>query len=128
MQVITFESEAFQALMNKVANIEQYVKQTSNLFHELEATLELNSREVMDTLGISKSTLYRWRESRSIAFRYDEKGNALYPYKDLILDVKMGKLTIQNSNKSEILSKLTEFKEKIISSSLGILHKKEDEL
>jgi hypothetical protein len=71
MQVITLESEAFQILIKKIKDIEQYVRRTSDLFSELEETLELTSREVMDTLGVSKSTLYRWRESHAIPFRYD---------------------------------------------------------
>ncbi|OPZ31689.1 MAG: hypothetical protein BWZ00_00467 [Bacteroidetes bacterium ADurb.BinA174] len=118
MQVITIESEAFQTLMKKIKDIEQYVRRTSDLFSELENTLELTSREVMDTLGISKSTLYRWRESHTVPFRYDERGNALYPYKDLVVAVKNGTLTMQNANKSQILAKLSDFKESIITNSL----------
>lgn len=118
MQVITIESKAFQVLMKKIKDIEQYVRRTSDLFSELEETLELTSREVMDTLGISKSTLYRWRESHTVPFRYDERGNALYPYKDLVIAVKNGSLTMQNANKAEILAKLSDFKEKIITNSL----------
>lgn len=118
MQVITLESEAFQVLMKKIKDIEQYVRRTSDLFSELEETLELTSREVMDTLGISKSTLYRWRDSHTIPFRYDERGNALYSYKDLVIAVKSGSLTMQNANKSQILAKLSDFKEAIITNSL----------
>ena len=118
MQVITLESEAFQILIKKIKDIEQYVRRTSDLFSELEETLELTSREVMDTLGVSKSTLYRWRESHTIPFRYDERGNALYPYKDLIIAIKNGSLTMQNANKSQILAKLSDFKEEIITNSL----------
>lgn len=118
MQVITLESEAFEVLMKKITDIEQYVKRTSDLFNELEESLDLTSREMMDTLGISKSTLYRWRESHAVSFRYDDKGNALYPYKDLIIAVKSGSLTIQGISKSEILTKLADYKEKIIQNSL----------
>ena len=118
MQVITLESEAFQVLMKKITDIEQYVKRTSDLFSELEETLELTSREVMDTLGVSKSTLYRWRDSHTVSFHYDERGNALYPYKDLVVFVKNGSLTMQNANKSQILAKLSDFKETIITNSL----------
>lgn len=124
MQVITLESEAFQVLMKKITDIEQYVRRTSDLFSELEETLELTSREVMDTLGISKSTLYRWRDSHTVPFRYDERGNALYPYRDLVIAVKNGSLTIQNANKSQILAKLSDFKDEIITNSLW--HKTSD--
>lgn len=118
MQVVTIESEAFQVLMKKITEIEQYVRRTSDLFNELEESLDLTSREMMDTLGVSKSTLYRWRESRAVPFRYDERGNALYSYKDLIIAVKSGSLIIQSTNKSEILAKLADYKEKIITNSL----------
>lgn len=118
MKVINIESEAFQELLKKIRNIEQYVKRTSDLFCELDETLELSSRDIMDTLGISKTTLYRWRDKHIIPFRFDERGNALYPYKDLIIAVKNGTITMPKTNKTEILCMLSDFKEKVIVGSL----------
>lgn len=118
MQVITIESEAYKVLMDKIIGIEEYVKRTTDIFSDLEENLELTSREMMDTLGVSKSTLYRWRENHVIVYRYDERGNALYPYKDLVVAIKSGSLTMQNANKSQILAKLSDFKETIITNSL----------
>lgn len=125
MQVITLESEAFQKLINKISDIEQYVKRASDLFIELESTLELSSRELMDTLQVSKSTIYRWRRDRIIPFRYDEKGNALYSYRGLILAIKNGDLYIPKTSKVFLLSKLTEYKESLIINSLLRKDKKE---
>ncbi|MPN57480.1 hypothetical protein SDC9_205174 [bioreactor metagenome] len=125
MQVITLESEAFQKLINKISDIEQYVKRASDLFIELESTLELSSRELMDTLQVSKSTIYRWRRDRIIPFRYDEKGNALYSYRGLILAIKNGDLYIPKTSKAFLLSKLTEYKESLIINSLLRNDKKE---
>lgn len=118
MEVITLESEAYQRLINKISDIEQYVKRTSDLFTELESTLELSSRELMDTLQVSKSTIYRWRRDRIIPFRYDEKGNALYSYQGLILAIKNGNLYIPKTSKAVLLAQLTDYKESIITNSL----------
>lgn len=118
MQVITLESEAYKALMDKIADIEQYVKQTSELFSELEENLELTSRELMDTLLVSKSTLYRWRCNRIIPFHYEENGNVLYPFKGLIIAIKSGELSIPNTNKVDLLNKLANFKKQIITSTI----------
>lgn len=118
MQVVTFDSDAFEVILKKIECIERYVKRTADLFADLDETLELTSREVMDVFGVSKTTVYRWRNDGSIPFRIDEKGNAMYPYKDVFLAIKDGSLNIQNSNKAMLLAKLAEFKDKIISSSL----------
>lgn len=110
MQVITLESEAFRKLINKISEIEQYVKRTSELFIELESTLKLSSRELMDTLRVSKSTIYRWWRDRIIPFRDDKKGNALYSYPALILAIKNGNLYIPKTSKAVLLARLTDYK------------------
>jgi len=111
MQVITLESEAFRKLINKISEIEQYVKRTSDLFLELKSTLELSSsRELMDTLQASKSAIYTWWRDRIIPFRYEEKGNALYSYQGLILAIKNGNLYILKTSKAVLLAKLTDYK------------------
>lgn len=118
MQVITLESEVFQKLVAKLTDIENYVKRTTDLFIELEEHLELTSREIMDTLQVSKSTLYRWRQDRIIPFHYDDSGNVLYSFKGLVLAIKSGQLNLRNTNKSELLTKLADFKETMIQNSL----------
>lgn len=118
MQVITLESEVFQKLVTKLTDIENYVKRTTDLFIELEEHLELTSREIMDTLRVSKSTLYRWRQDRIIPFHYDSSGNVLYSFKGLVLAIKSGQLTLRNTNKSDLLTKLADFKETMIQNSL----------
>lgn len=118
MQVITIESEAFQKLLEKIIGIEQYVKKTSNIFTDLEETLELTSRELMDILNVSKSTLYRWRKDRTVKFRYEKNGNVFYSYIGLLIAIKTGSLSIPNTNKAELLARLSDFKEKIITNSL----------
>lgn len=118
MQVITLESEVFKKLLSQITDIENYVKRTTDLFTELEDKLELTSREIMDTLNVSKSTLYRWRKERIIPFRYEVSGNVLYSFKGLVLAIKSGELQIRNTSKPELLTKLADFKDNMIKSSL----------
>lgn len=128
MQVITLESEAFEKLVEKITDIERYVKRTTDLFADLDDSLELTSREIMDIFGVSKMTVYRWRTEGLIPYRINNRGKAFYPYKDVFLAVKNGELDIHNSNKAMSLAKLAEFKDKVITSSLWYQVKgKEDE-
>lgn len=117
-KVITFESEAFKTISERIEVIERYVKRTAELFTNLDETLELTSREIMDTFGVSKMTLYRWRNDGSIPYRLDDRGRAFYSYRDVFLAIKNDTLNIQSSNKAVSLAKLAAFKDKIIKSSL----------
>ncbi len=117
MEVITLESKAFEELKNKIETIEKYVKSTTELFIELDDKLELTSREIMDTLNISKSTLYRWRKYKKIPYRYEDSGNVLYSFKGLVLAIKKGDVQIRNINKPDLLTQLADFRENIIRNS-----------
>lgn len=118
MEIITIESGAYQALIDKIVQIEKYVKGTTDLFADFEKQLELSSKDLQTVLGVSKSTLYRWRKDRVIPFRYDDSGNALYSFKGLVLAVKNGNLKIRGLTKTQMLMQLATLKEQIIQNSL----------
>lgn len=128
MKVITFESEAFEKMLAKIQAIEQYVKRTADLFADLDETLELTTREIMDLFKVSKMTVYRWRNDNKIPYRISERGKAFYPYRGVFLAIKNGELDIHSSNKTESLAKLANFKDKIITSSLWHQDKQNDEI
>ncbi|MCG6191172.1 helix-turn-helix domain-containing protein [Maribellus maritimus] len=81
MEVITFESKAYQDLVQKIENIADYV--TKN---KLDATPKtevwLNSNEVADLLNISIRTLQRLRDDNMISYTM-LRGRCLYKLTDI---------------------------------------------
>ena len=62
MEVITIESSVFLSLKEQLNRIEGFVERASEVYQEVDDNLEMTSKEVMDTLKISESTLYRWKK------------------------------------------------------------------
>ncbi len=117
MDTIKIESEAYKKLLSKIEGIERYIKNTSALFVDIEDTLEMTTREVIETLGTSESTVYRWRQDRLVPYRYDESGNVRFLFKDLYLAIKCSRISLQGTNKKDLLIKLTEFKDDFVRNS-----------
>ncbi len=117
MDTIKIESEAYRKLLSKLEGIEQHIKRTSNLFSEIDDILEMTTREVIETLGTSESTVYRWRQDRLVPYRYDESGNVRFLFKDLYLAIKCSRISLQGTNKKDLLIKLTEFKDDFVRNS-----------
>jgi len=74
MEIIAVESQAYQELIDKLNRIEQYVERTSRLIHDIDDELEMTTKDLIGTLNISESTLYRWRKKQLVRYRYTEGG------------------------------------------------------
>ena len=61
MEIIAVESQAYQELIDRLNRIEQYVERTSHLLHDIDDELEMTTKDLLETLNVSESTLYRWR-------------------------------------------------------------------
>ncbi len=114
MDVIKIESDAFKSLLSKIEDIERYIKNTSALFVDIEDTLEMTTREVIETLGTSDSTLYRWRQDKLVRFRYDKKGSVLFFFKDIYLAIKCSRISLQGKKKIDLLSQMAKFKDEFV--------------
>jgi predicted DNA-binding transcriptional regulator AlpA len=114
MDVITIECEAYKKLLSKLEKIEEHIKRTSNLFSEIDDTLEMTTREVIETLGTSESTIYRWRNDKLVPFRYNESGRVRFLYKDLYLAIKCSRIYVHSTNKKDLLIKMAEFKDDFV--------------
>lgn len=117
MEIIAVESQAYQELIDRLNRIEQYVERTSHLMQDIDDELEMTTKDVMEALNISESTLYRWRKKQLIRFRYSESGNVRYFFKSLIIAAKCNKLRISGMRNEEILGRLNRFKDNLIMSS-----------
>ena len=66
MEVITMESAVFLSLKEQLNRIESFIERASEVYQEVDDNLEMSTKEVMETLTISESTLYRWRKKNLI--------------------------------------------------------------
>ena len=81
MEVITFESKAYQDLVQKIENIAEYIAK-NKLDSIPKAEVWLNSNEVTDLLKISIRTLQRLRNDNMISYTM-LRGRCLYKLSDI---------------------------------------------
>lgn len=114
MDVITIESEAYQNLLTQLNRIESFVERTAGLYCDIEENLELTSKELVKTLGVSLSTLYRWRQNGMIRHRFLKNGEVRYPFNALFFAVRHSHLSVPGLSKEEVMRRLNEFKDNLI--------------
>lgn len=111
------ESQAYQELIDRLNRIEQYVARTSHLIQDIDDELEMTTKDLVDTLNVSESTLYRWRKKQLVRYRYTESGDVRYFFKSLVIATKCNKLRISGMRSDEVLGRLNRFKDNLIMSS-----------
>lgn len=104
-------------MIERLNRIEQYVVQTSLLLQDIDDELEMSTKDLIETLGISESTLYRWRKKQLVRYRYTESGDVRYFYKSLVISVRCNRLRISGMRNDEVLGRLNRFKDNLIVSS-----------
>ncbi len=85
----------------------------------LENQIELTSNDVMTLLGVSKSTLSRWRNNNLIPFRYIALNQVVYPFKELYIAVKIGRASCRGFSRVEVLQRLNAYKDGVIKGYKG---------
>lgn len=120
MEIITIESQAYQSLKDQLNRIEQYIQRASLLHQDIDDELEMSTKDLIDTLLISASTLYRWRKKNLIRYRYTESGDVRYYFKSLLLAAKTNRLRIPNMRNEELIGRLNRFKDDIILNSCSV--------
>lgn len=114
MEVITIESSAFLSLKEQLNRIEGFIERTSEVYQEVNDNLEMTSKEVMETLRISESTLYRWRKKNLIRYRYTSSGDIRYMYNSLFTAIKCSMIKISGISKEESMRSMNEYKDNLI--------------
>ena len=117
MEIITVESLAYQELIDRLNRIEQYVERTSHLIQDIDDELEMTTKDLIETLNVSESTLYRWRKKQLLRYRYTESGDVRYFFKSIIIAVKCNRLRVLGMRNDEVLGRLNRFKDNLIMSS-----------
>ena len=70
------ESSVYQDLVDRLNRIEQYVERATHLLQNIDDEREMSTKDLIETLNVSESTLYRWRKKNLVRFRYTE--SAMY--------------------------------------------------
>ena len=117
MEIITVESLAYQELIDRLNRIEQYVERTSHLIQDIDDELEMTTKDLIETLNVSESTLYRWRKKQLVRYRYTESGDVRYFFKSIIIAVKCNQLRVSGMRNDVVLGRLNRFKDNLIMSS-----------
>ena len=117
MEIIAVESQAYQELVDKLNRIEQYVERTSRLIQDIDDELEMTTKDLIGTLNISESTLYRWRKKQLVRYRYTAGGDVRYFFKSIVMATKCNRLRVSGMRNDEILGRLNHFKDNLIMSS-----------
>ncbi|EGV29750.1 hypothetical protein HMPREF9431_01862 [Segatella oulorum F0390] len=117
MEIITVESLAYQELIDRLNRIEQYVERTSHLIQNIDDELEMTTKDLIETLNVSESTLYRWRKKQLLRYRYTESGDVRYFFKSIIIAVKCNRLRVSGMRNDVVLGRLNRFKDNLIMSS-----------
>lgn len=114
MEVITMDSTAFLSLKEQLNRIESFIERASSVYQEVDDNLEMTSKEVMETLTISESTLYRWRKKTLVRYRYTSSGDIRYMYNSLFLAIKCSHIRISAMAKEEAMRRMNEYKDNLI--------------
>ncbi len=126
MEVITIDSTAFHNLKEQLNRIESYIERTTELYKDIDDALEMSSKDVMETLGISESTLYRWRKKGIVRYHYAHSGDVRYMYSSLFMAVKCYQIKIPAMPKDEAIRRLMEYKNNIIINNYITKDKRDD--
>lgn len=117
MEIIAVESRAYQELVDRLNRIEQFVERTSRLIQDIDDELEMTTKDLIGTLNVSESTLYRWRKKQLVRYRYTESGDVRYFFKSIVIATKCNRLRVSGMRNDEVLGRLNGFKDNLIMSS-----------
>ena len=115
MEVITFESKAYQDLVKRIESIAEYVAK-NNLKPTPKTEVWLNSNEVADLLKISIRTLQRLRNENMISYTM-LRGKCLYKLSDIEKSLQeriipTDQRTLDNLRKSHVAGSIFNYQDK----------------
>ena len=101
-------------IKENISKISSFITELKREYAVLEDKIELSSSDVMQLLGISRATLWRWRDANVIPYRYVSCNHVLYSFKGLYIAVKTGRATYKGFKRLNALQKLNAYKEGIL--------------
>ena len=96
-----------------------FISEMKHEYAVMEEKMELNSSDVMRLLGISRASLARWRDSKTVPYRYVSSNHVVYPFKGLYIAVKTGRATFKGFRRVEALQRLNAYKDGMVKGYMG---------
>ena len=126
MEVISMESSVYQDLIDRLNRIEQYVERTTHLLQDIDDELEMSTKDLIDTLDVSESTLYRCVKRILFASAIRRVEMFGYFYKSLLICARCNRLRISGMRNDELLERLLRYKDKLILCNCLSLEQKDE--
>lgn len=108
-----------RSLRNDMERIAGFIVEMRRDYSVLEDKMELSSSDVIRLLGISRSSLARWRDTNAIPFRYISCNHVAYPFKGLYVAVKSGRASFKGFRRVEALQRLNAYKDGVLKGYMG---------
>lgn len=108
-----------RSLRNDMERIAGFIVEMRRDYSVLEDKMELSSSDVIRLLGISRTSLARWRDTNAIPFRYISCNHVAYPFKGLYVAVKSGRASFKGFRRVEALQRLNAYKDGVLKGYMG---------
>ena len=108
-----------RSLREELRQVARFILELKRDYAVLEDKIELGTSDVLRLLGISKSSLARWRESNSVPYRYVSSNHVVYPFKGLYIAIKTGRATFKGFRRLEALQRMNAYKDGILKGYIG---------
>lgn len=106
--------EELRLLRSEVSQILSFIEEMKREYSVIEEKIELSSPDVMKLLNISRASLYRWRDTNAIPYRYVSCNHVVYPFHGLYLAIKTGRASFKGFRRLEALQRLNAYKEGVL--------------
>ncbi len=111
--------QEIRQIHQELSTVIRFISELRQDYRVLEDKIELSSKDVMRLVGISKSTLSRWRVDNVISFRYVSYNQVVYSFKDLYIAIKTGRASFRGFSRIEALQRLNAYKDGLIKGYMG---------
>ncbi|MBQ8455075.1 MAG: DNA-binding protein [Bacteroidaceae bacterium] len=123
MEVITVDSEVYQQFSERLDRIEKYIERAANMEHSIGKALLMTTRDVMETLQISQSTLFRWRRDGKIQTIVMPSGELRFKFEEIYTALRCCQIRVQGCSKETTIKRMDEFKNTTITKNIRELTK-----
>lgn len=104
------EEEVTPDLREIIMETHDFIKQLKNDYDQYISDLRLDRRTVEELLGVSTSTVARWRRDGVLPYTITPSGMTTYLFEDVLAAVKRGVLTSKSFSQMEAICRLKAFK------------------
>lgn len=123
MEVITVDSEVYQLFKERLDRIEKYIERAANMENSIGKALLMTTRDVMETLQVSQSTLFRWRRDGKIQTIVMPSGELRFKFEEIYTALRCCQIRVHGCSKETTIKRMDEFKNTTIAKNIRELTK-----